>query len=50
MHRGRMVEAGDTAEIFANPRHPYTRTLLAAVPPDDPERAWPPALAEEAAA
>jgi peptide/nickel transport system ATP-binding protein len=44
MHRGRIVEAGDTAEIFASPRHPYTRTLLAAVPPDDPERTWPPEL------
>ncbi len=28
MHRGRVVEEGDTGEIFANPRHPYTRTLL----------------------
>jgi peptide/nickel transport system ATP-binding protein len=48
MHRGEIVEAGDTTEIFANPRHPYTRTLLAAVPPDDPARTWPPEEAEAA--
>ena len=32
MHRGRVVEAGDTAAVFAGPRHDYTRALLAAVP------------------
>jgi peptide/nickel transport system ATP-binding protein len=36
MHRGEVVESGPADEIFAAPRHPYTRTLLAAVPPDDP--------------
>jgi peptide/nickel transport system ATP-binding protein len=30
MHRGKVVEAGDTAEVFANPRDAYTRELLAA--------------------
>lgn len=32
MSRGQLVEAGSTAEIFSNPQHPYTRSLLAAVP------------------
>jgi peptide/nickel transport system ATP-binding protein len=36
MHRGEVVESGATDEIFAAPGHPYTQTLLAAVPPDDP--------------
>jgi microcin C transport system ATP-binding protein len=32
MTRGEIVEAGSTAAIFAGPRHPYTRRLLAAEP------------------
>ncbi|MEK9968427.1 MAG: oligopeptide/dipeptide ABC transporter ATP-binding protein [Ferrovibrio sp.] len=32
MYLGRVVEQGSTATIFANPSHPYTRALLAALP------------------
>ena len=44
MHRGEIVETGDTERVFAEPRHAYTRALLGAVPPDDPDRVWPPAI------
>ncbi|WP_245422756.1 hypothetical protein [Neorhizobium huautlense] len=32
MQKGRIVEYGSAAEIFGNPREPYTRILLDAVP------------------
>lgn len=32
MYQGRFVENGPTAEVFANPQHPYTQRLLSAVP------------------
>jgi microcin C transport system ATP-binding protein len=36
MTKGRIVEAGPTAEIFARPAHDYTRALLAAEPRGEP--------------
>jgi oligopeptide/dipeptide ABC transporter ATP-binding protein len=38
MYLGRVAETGTTAALFAAPRHPYTRSLLAAVPRPDPKR------------
>ena len=38
MYLGRIVEIGPRAAIFEDPRHAYTRTLLAAVPVADPTR------------
>jgi oligopeptide/dipeptide ABC transporter ATP-binding protein len=38
MYGGRLVELGDAAGIYADPVHPYTRTLLDAVPIPDPAR------------
>lgn len=32
MHRGKIVEEADTAELFSNPKHDYTKRLLASVP------------------
>ena len=36
MYLGRFVEIGQAADLFANPRHPYTRALLSAIPVPDP--------------
>lgn len=36
MYLGRIVEIGATQEIFADPKHPYTQALLAAIPDPDP--------------
>jgi oligopeptide/dipeptide ABC transporter ATP-binding protein len=32
MYRGRVVEAGRTEQVRNSPQHPYTQTLLAAIP------------------
>jgi peptide/nickel transport system ATP-binding protein len=36
MHRGRIVEIGETGAVCEQPRHPYTRSLISAVPKPDP--------------
>lgn len=38
MYAGKIVEIGPTEAIFANPQHPYTQQLLAAIPEPDPNR------------
>jgi peptide/nickel transport system ATP-binding protein len=39
MYLGRIVETGASETLWRDPRHPYTRTLLAAEPPPDPRLA-----------
>ena len=36
LHKGYLVETGLTREIFSNPAHPYTQSLLSAVPQPNP--------------
>lgn len=37
MYLGRIVEVGTREQIFTNPRHPYTKALMSAVPVPNPE-------------
>lgn len=39
MYLGKIVESGDSDEVYDNPCHPYTRALLASIPIADPKRA-----------
>lgn len=36
MYKGKIVELAESGELYANPLHPYTRSLLASIPVPDP--------------
>lgn len=36
MYLGRIVEMGDSKDIYLNPMHPYTKALFSAIPPESP--------------
>ena len=38
MYLGQLMEVGGADEIYADPRHPYTRALISAIPEPDPAR------------
>ena len=39
MYHGKLVETAPAGELFHNPVHPYTRSLIAAIPLPDPQKA-----------
>ncbi len=41
MYLGRIVELGPAERIYADPKHPYTQSLLRAIPEPDPRRSIP---------
>lgn len=38
IYKGRIVELAESEELYMNPLHPYTKSLLSAIPIPDPER------------
>ncbi|MDF2797284.1 MAG: transporter ATP-binding protein [Devosia sp.] len=53
LHGGQIMEVGATEEVIHDPAHPYTRSLIEAVPSPDPDTPWnlyearPPVLAPQ---
>ena len=37
LYLGKVVESGNTIDVYSNPQHPYTRALMSAVPVPDPK-------------
>jgi len=46
MYKGKIVEQGSVWEIFSNPRHPYTKGLLACRPPLNKRLHWLPTVSD----
>jgi peptide/nickel transport system ATP-binding protein len=46
MYKGKIVEQGTVLEIFSNPQHPYTKSLLACRPPLNRRLHWLPTVAD----
>ncbi|AST98165.1 ATP-binding cassette domain-containing protein [Shouchella clausii] len=44
MHKGKIVEIGETNDIFQSPTHTYTKSLLKAVPPSHPRDRHKPSI------
>lgn len=42
MYQGKLVESGPVETIFNEPKHPYTKSLLSAIPDPDPDVHWDP--------
>ncbi|TWT02137.1 dipeptide ABC transporter ATP-binding protein [Planococcus sp. CPCC 101016] len=38
MYLGKIMEIGDKTSLFENPKHPYTKALLSAIPVPDPDK------------
>jgi peptide/nickel transport system ATP-binding protein len=46
MYKGKIVEQGTVLEIFSNPQHPYTKSLLACRPPLNRRLHWLPTVSD----